>query len=197
MSDSETAPARFTLDEAESIREAIRAGSTNGEILQRFNVSTPTIAAYRANITRKDLLPTEQNLLSAEKAKDDDPVRIRLSLERDMQVWLRRRITQLEQGLMIIDDGSEKTVPSGRIDITAKDMNGSIVAIELKAGRGEHTDLGQILSYMGDLMETNKNVRGILVAQDFTARALSAARATPSLQLRTYSINFTFDTPHG
>ena len=55
-------------------------------------------------------------------------------LERDLQAALRRTIEQLEPGLEIIDDGAERSVSSGFIDITARDAGGSIVVIELKTG---------------------------------------------------------------
>ncbi|MCA1653257.1 MAG: endonuclease NucS [Sphingomonadales bacterium] len=60
--------------------------------------------------------------------------RERLGLERDLQKALRREIAQLEEGLQIIDDGVERAVPSGFIDITARDSNERLVVIELKAG---------------------------------------------------------------
>ena len=42
-----------------------------------------------------------------------------IGLERDMQAALRRAIEQLELGLEIVDDGAERSVSSGFIDITA------------------------------------------------------------------------------
>jgi hypothetical protein len=41
---------------------------------------------------------------------------------------------QLEPGLMIIDDGAERSVESGFIDITALDASGAAVVIELDSG---------------------------------------------------------------
>ena len=67
-----------------------------------------------AQITPPDLaLPTEPQ---AEKQ--------RLSLERDMQTALREEIAALEPGLVIIDDGAERAVTSGFIDILARDATG-------------------------------------------------------------------------
>jgi hypothetical protein len=53
--------------------------------------------------------------------------------------------------------------------------------------------VAQILAYMGDLMCTGKPVRGILVAGDFPARTIAAARAVPILQLRKYGFQFSFE----
>ena len=43
--------------------------------------------------------------------------------ERDLQAALRSNISQLEDGLEIIDSGREVTVESGRVDILARDSN--------------------------------------------------------------------------
>ena len=109
-----------------------------------------------------------------------------IGLERDMQAALRRAIEQLEHGLEIIDDGAERSVSSGFIDITAKDARGSIVAIELKTGTARQKAVAQILSYMGDLAdeEPDLEVRGILVAADFDKKARAAARVVPTLSLQ-------------
>jgi len=48
----------------------------------------------------------------------------RLALERDMQVALRADIAKLEAGLTIVDDGAERSVQSGFIDILCRDEAG-------------------------------------------------------------------------
>src|SRR5947209_7056242 len=93
----------------------------------------------------------------------------RIGLERDMQAALRKSIDQLEDGFTIVDDGAERSVDSGFIDITARDASGSIVVIELKAGAAGQRAVAQILSYMGDVAaeEASMRVRGILIATTF------------------------------
>lgn len=119
--------------------------------------------------------------------------RERIGLERDLQKALREKIGVLEPGLVIIDEGAERAVASGYIDITARDPAGSIVVIELKAATADRTTVGQILSYMGDVAEEEGvGVRGILVAHAFDAKVKAAARVVPNLVLRTYSVNFSF-----
>ena len=88
----------------------------------------------------------------------------RIGLERDLQAALRREINQLEAGLVIIDDGVERCVDTGFIDITARDASGSIVVIELKTGKAGRYVIGQISSYMGALVaeEPNSKVRAYL-----------------------------------
>ncbi len=122
----------------------------------------------------------------------------RIGLERDMQAALRAAIDQLEPGLTITDDGAERSVDSGFIDITARDASGTTVVIELKAGAIGQRAVAQILSYMGDVAaeeETGK-VRGILVGATFDSKAKAAARMVPGLALRKYSVRFVFSDGH-
>ena len=119
-----------------------------------------------------------------------------VGLERDLQAALRRAIEQLEPGLEIIDDGAERSVASGFIDITARDARGAIVVVELKTGIARQGAVAQVLSYMGDIAEEEPDqaVRGLLVAGDFDKKARSAARVLPShvLSLRSYRVRFEF-----
>ena len=118
---------------------------------------------------------------------------LKFGLERDMQAALRRNIEQLEQGLRVIDGGSERTVEAGHIDITAQDSDDKLVVIELKAGIAGPDSIPQTLAYMGSLQsETQGPVRGILVANDFHRKVLLAAQAVPNLQLKQYSFTFSF-----
>ncbi|MEQ1686963.1 MAG: endonuclease NucS domain-containing protein [Sphingopyxis sp.] len=116
-------------------------------------------------------------------------------IERHLQDSLRREIGQLEPGLVIVDDGDEKSVESGFIDILARDGSGALVVIELKAGMAKREAVGQITGYMGDLMieEPETQVRGILVAADFDKSCQSGVRAIPTLKLKRYRFSFTFE----
>jgi hypothetical protein len=118
----------------------------------------------------------------------------RLALERDMQTALRRDLGSLEPGLRIIDDGAERAVSTGFVDILAEDASGTVVVIELKAGRSDARVVGQTLGYMGDLMveDPEKPVRGIIVAHEFDPRTRAAARAVPNLRLFRYAVSFAF-----
>jgi len=125
----------------------------------------------------------------------EEQVGQRIGLERDMQAALRRSIEQLEEGLTIVDEGAERFVESGRIDITARDRVGTIVVIELKAGPAGQRAVAQVLSYMGDILveEGGGKVRGLLVASAFDNKAKAAARMVPTLSLRSYGIKFSFE----
>ncbi len=126
-------------------------------------------------------------------SEEDDPNELKFGLERDLQRALRANIEQLEPGLKITDGGAEKTVESGRIDITAEDAEGRLVIIELKAGKAELAAIGQLLSYMGsENKDPSRPVRGILVANDFHPRLVTAAKAVPNVSLMAYSFQFSF-----
>ena|SRR5579863_9162908 len=113
--------------------------------------------------------------------------------ESELQKALRANVAQLEADLKIIDGGTERVVPSGRIDITAEDKNGAIVVIELKRGLADRDAIGQIAGYMGDVSLDSDTVRGILIAHEFSSRALAAARMVHRLELRRYGYRFTFE----
>jgi RecB family endonuclease NucS len=115
-------------------------------------------------------------------------------LERDLQRALRANIGQPDPNLTIIDGGKEQIIPVGRIDITARDKAGTTVVIELKTRTADREAIGPILAYMGELMAITASVRGILVAKDFSSRAVTAARAVPHVQLVRYGFRFSFET---
>lgn len=165
----------------------------NGNI--RSNLASYRNAAERyCKFRRED---TERGTHDPDAEAVDEAVHGRgqlVGLERDLQAALRRSIEQLEPGLEIIDDGAERSVGSGFVDITARDAEGAIVVIELKTGTARQAAVAQILSYMGDIAEEEPNdrVRGILVAGDFDRKVRAAARVVPALALRSYRMNFEF-----
>ena len=154
------------------------------------------LASYRSTVNRyreyreADIVLADPNL--AAPSEDDGRARL-IGLERDLQAALRDSIKQLDPNLDIVDGGTERSVASGFIDITAQSSDGAVVVIELKAGTARRDAIGQILSYMGDVAAEEPNrVRGILVAGDFDNKARAAARVVPSLSLRRYSVVFEF-----
>ncbi len=172
----------------------IREGRDNAEISDATGLSIGQIAAYRAHYTMgKYGALIDSKTEEIEEIKE--AVEATFSLERDLQAALRSNIEQLESGLRVVDGGSERRVSFGRIDITAEDKEGSIVVIELKAGEADRDAIGQLLSYMGQVVETvARPVRGILVAGSFSARAISAARVLANVELKAYSFKFFFNS---
>jgi RecB family endonuclease NucS len=178
----------ITTEQTAEILALDREGLNSQEIAQRVGVSFGQVAAVKAVDTRRrNQLPVDENEIG-------DAIETTFGLERDMQRALREHIEQLEPGLSLIDDGRERKVASGFIDIMARDRAGAAVVIELKAGPADRDAIGQILAYLGDVMATEKSVRGVLVAGEFTPRAIGAARAAPNIRLVRYGFSFSFET---
>jgi RecB family endonuclease NucS len=179
---------RVTPEQTASILALLAEGKDRFEIAETLGVQPGQVIAVKAVASRvRDRLDIEDDETIS------DAIETTFTLERDLQQALRKNIDQLESGLTIIDDGKEQTVPSGRIDITARDAKGATVVIELKAVPADRDAVGQILAYMGDLIGTAPMVRGILVAGEFAPRAVAAARAAPNVQLVRYRFRFSFE----
>lgn len=180
-----------SVAQRQAIIAALNEGLDSQQIAAQVGVSPGSVAAVKAHVsmgTYGDAGGAAESEVEVAKAMDTA-----FGLERDLQMALRRNIEQLEPGLTISDADKEQTVPSGRIDITAKDRDGATVVIELKAVEADRDAIGQLLAYMGDLTDKGK-VRGILIAREFTPRAVSAARVVPSLRLVQYGFRFSFET---
>lgn len=191
---------RYTTDDKRSGRPNPSKIPFEGDI--RNNLASYKNAVERYRRFRENASDVLSELSVESKHAVPDQLRVpieedlgqRIGLERDMQAALRAAIGQLEEGLTIIDDGAERSVDSGFIDITARDASGAVVVIELKAGAAGRNAVAQILSYMGDIEmeEPDSKIRGILIASAFDSKAKAAARAVHSLTLRTYGVRFQF-----
>lgn len=122
----------------------------------------------------------------------EESIEASLSLERDLHSYLARAVHEIEKGLVLQSDGIEYQIDAGRVDLLAKDDNGQLVVIELKAGIAKDAALGQLLGYIGCISENNDEavVRGILIASDFDKRVVYAAKALPQIKLVKYKVAF-------
>jgi hypothetical protein len=171
----------------------------NGDVYNGLATLRSAVAKYlrfRNEVTRSlagDDVDDAQVTVPVESLAAPGDRDLTFSMERDLQAALRRSIDQLEPGLTVIDGGGEHIVPSGRIDILSQDAEGARVVIELKAVRATRDAVAQVLAYMGDLAQEDVGaVRGVLVAPEFDARAVAAARVVPTLRLVRYGFSFTF-----
>ena len=178
----------FSKDRRAGVLQELRYSAADA----RTNAPNPSKIPIRAN-PYNALATYRTTVTRYREYREGDGRSRRVGLERDLQAAVRDSIEHLEPGLDIIDGGTERSVVSGRIDITARAADGTVVVIELKAGTARRADVGQVLSYMGDVAaEESGQVRGILVAGDFDNKARAAARVVPSLSLRSYSVTFEF-----
>lgn len=115
--------------------------------------------------------------------------------EQELQAAVRKQIGSIESGLTVADGGNERIVPTGRIDVLARDSEGTLVIIELKAGLCPRGAIEQALGYAADVdaeQEGNRPCRVLLIAGDFSERMLNAAKRIQGLTLLRYSVALSF-----
>src|SRR3954447_4406423 len=177
-------------DRSRQILELLGEGLTTREVAERIGVSWQTVAGYKGAYPVGTAITSgsaAEGLAEVETARN-----LKFGLERDMQQALRTNIDQLDPKLSVVDNGKERQVEAGFIDILAEDDQGSLVVIELKAGEAPDASITQLLSYIGSLAtETPTPIRGVLIARAFSPRVKLAARAA-GIQLVEYGFNFTF-----
>jgi len=127
------------------------------------------------------------------EAEVEESIEASVSLERDLHSYLATRVSEIESGLTLVENGVECQTEAGRIDLLARDANNHLVVVELKAGKGKDSALGQLLGYMGCLSASESNVRGILVASNFDSRVIFAARGLANVKLVRYQLSFNLE----
>jgi endonuclease len=182
-------PSRLAIDG--NIYQGLSSARTHLNYYRRFLEQRSTLDAVSAAVrSAPSIIAPQGGVQSDAGAEEPEAV---LSLERDLNAALRQHIEQVGQGFEVVDGGKERSVASGRIDILAKDQDGHLVVIELKAVKAKRDDVAQVLAYMGDIQsETGGAVSGLLIAPDFEPKAIAAARMVPSLHLKRYSFQFSF-----
>jgi len=154
------------------------------------------IKTGRIELPSNDEIPLNDNADNEITDAVQDSVEMSVTLERDLHAYFAHKLNEIESGLSLVDNGVEYETEAGRIDILAKDINGGLVVIELKAGKANDNALGQILGYIGCLSSSGKdsmNIRGILVASSFDPRVVFAAKSLPQVKLLKYQLSFKLD----
>jgi len=123
-----------------------------------------------------------------------------LSLEKDLENHLKNKLNILEDGLTLIQAQHLINYEGNRwlIDILAKDRNGNLVVIELKAGMAKEAVCAQILKYVSVIKKTHPDakenkVRGIIIANNFDIGLKLAVSNMPNILLKKYNIDFSFE----
>lgn len=89
--------------------------------------------------------------------------------------YMENNYHDLDESLMEIRREYHTRV--GDADFVGKDNKGRVVVIEVKVGTAKDNAVGQLLGYMNAVRSEGKeDVRGILVAEDFTERVKEAVR---------------------
>ncbi len=158
-------------------------------------------AWYKSKIKTGDIevpgMDAVATLGNSEEAETEvqESIEASLSLERDIHAYLASRINEVQDGLVVVENGIEYQTDAGRIDILAKDNEGNHVVIELKAGKAKDGALGQLLGYMGcvgEMSADHAKTRGILVAAEFDQRVVYAAKGLPHVKLFRYKVSLHF-----
>jgi hypothetical protein len=106
---------------------------------------------------------------------------------RGMRIWLSGEAQPIE------DEGDSQ---EGTDAVTAKDKNGNVVVIELKAVKAGPDAVAQLLAYMGEVKASQNpsgTLRGILIAPDFQPKTLSAASVVPNVELKRYQFSLSLE----
>ena len=117
--------------------------------------------------------------------------------EKDLQNFLIKNLTIIEEGLTLYEDegikGIEFPVGNRFIDLLTVDKNNDFVVIELKVSRGYDRVVGQILRYMAWIRKNQANddqkVRGIIIAREISDDLLLACSETKNVELYEYNLS--------
>lgn len=146
------------------------------------------------------LIDREGGDLEDENENGDEEDTTSLSLEKDLENYLRNKLNLLENGLSLIQTQYSIDYEGNRwyIDILAKDGSGNLVVIELKAGTAKADVCAQISTYIAVIKKTHpdakeKKVRGIIIADDFDIGLKLAISNIPDALLKKYNIDFRFE----
>lgn len=164
-----------------------------------YTVSPGRVRLYDREKDGEFEIGSKSGAEAEEVPTEEDALEVTLSLERDLQEYLSRDLSQLEPGLQLYTEdeltGREVSTEAGKIDILAKDKKDTLVVIELKASQASYSALGQILSYMASIKNElgAKSVRGIIVADDFDKKLSLAVTEVPNVSLVRYKVRFDFE----
>ncbi|MHB1236297.1 MAG: endonuclease NucS domain-containing protein [Gallionella sp.] len=114
-----------------------------------------------------------------------------------MQNWAQ---TALGKEYDIFEEDGEKVgqqypTDTGQLDILAiKKDKSELLVVELKKGRASDAVVGQVLRYMGfvlqELAEPGQKVKGVIIAQEDDQRIKRALAVTPNIEFFRYQISF-------
>jgi hypothetical protein len=118
---------------------------------------------------------SESSLLPVDSSRREPEIPERL-----IQVFLSQNLSQLGLGHLELVELEHPLPEVGRVDILARGADGTIYPVEVKRGAATRDAIGQLQSYVGELMTIypNSKVHGILVAASLDGAATAALMAT-------------------
>ena len=114
---------------------------------------------------------------------------VRSSLaERNVEDFVVQQLEEIEPGLHL--EERQLSTPAGRLDLLCRDADGNYVVVELKRMQGTDQVMGQVLRYMGWLMEEHvtEKIRGMVIVGRKDQLLSYAARAVPNVQVKVFKV---------
>lgn len=130
----------------------------------------------------------------------EDPVAF--AMEKHLEDFLVQNWAQTDLGkdYDIYEEDGEKVgqqylTDTGPMDVLAiKKDKSELLVVELKKGRASDAVVGQVLRYMGyvmqELAESNQKVRGVIIALEDDQRIRRALAVTPNIDFYRYQVSF-------
>ncbi|CAH1904439.1 conserved hypothetical protein [Candidatus Nitrotoga sp. HW29] len=158
-----------------------------------------TITKYEAEIEKLIGGSVAPSLISTDETVEDP---VAFALEKHLEDFLVQNWAQtiLGKEYDIFEEDGEKVgqqypTDTGQLDILAiKKDKSELLVVELKKGRASDAVVGQVLRYMGfvlqELAEPGQNVKGVIIAQEDDQRIKRALSVTPDIEFFRYQISF-------
>ena len=181
----------------ETINKASMSDALKGSVGSIGTIST--ITQYEAEI--KNLIGgvAQPSIVATDAAIEDAAT---FALEKHLEDFLVQNWAQTELGKKYVifeEDGAkvgqQYQTDTGPIDIlaVAKDKK-ELLVVELKRGRASDVVVGQVLRYMGyvldELAVEGQSVRGVIIALEDDQKLKRALAATPNVTFYRYSVSF-------
>ena len=158
-----------------------------------------TITQYESEIEKLISGVASPVLMSTDETVEDPAA---FALEKHLEDFLVQNWAQTDLGKEydIFEEEGEKIgqqylTDSGPLDILAiKKDKSELLVVELKKGRASDVVVGQVLRYMGfvlqELAEPGQNVKGVIIALEDDQRIKRALAVSPNIEFFRYQISF-------
>ena len=158
-----------------------------------------TITQYAAEVEKLLRDPIAASLIATDPDVEDPAA---FALEKHLEDFLVQNWAQTVLGKeydIFSEDGElvgqQYPTDTGPMDILAiKKDKSELLVVELKKGRASDVVVGQVLRYMGfvmqDLAEAGQTVRGVIIALDDDKRIRRALAVTPTVDFYRYQVSF-------
>jgi len=159
-----------------------------------------TITQYAAEIEKLVGVTVVASVVLPIDATVEDPVAF--AMEKHLEEFLVKNWAQTDLGKdydIFAEDGElvgqQYPTDTGPVDVLAiKKDKSELLVVELKRGRASDVVVGQVLRYMGfvlqELAEPGQTVRGVIIALEDDIRIRRALAMTPTIDFFRYQMTF-------